>query len=84
MVTEMKSIIKNQTWILFDRPSQEKVIGSRMTLRNKLKPDETIEKRKVRLVAQGFSQQSGVYFLETYAPVARFSSIRLVAALVAQ
>ena len=84
MATEMKSIIKNETWILVDRPSQEKVIGSRMTLRNKLKPDGTIEKRKARLVAQGFSQQPGVHFLETFAPVARFSSIRLVAALAAE
>ena len=81
---EMKSIIKNETWILIDRPSQGKVIGSRMILRNELNPDGTIERRKARLIAQDFSQQPGIHFNETFAPVTRFSTIRLMASLAAQ
>lgn len=81
---EMKSLIKNKTWTLINHPDQAKVIGSRMILRNKTNPDGTIEKRKARLIAQGFSQQPGIHFKETFAPVTRISSIRLMASLAAQ
>jgi hypothetical protein len=65
-------------------PRDPQVIGSRMVLRNKYRADGTFERRKARLVAQGFSQKPGIHFSETFAPVARFSSIRLVASLAAQ
>ena len=81
---EIKSVLKNETFKLVDRPRWGKVIGSRVVLRNKFKPNGELEKRKARLVAQGFSQQPGVHFSETFAPVARFSSIRLMASLAAR
>jgi hypothetical protein len=84
MVEEMKSILKNDTWKLVNRPRDTQVIGRRMVLRNKYRADGTSERRKARLVAQGFSQKPGIHFSETFAPVARFSSIRLVASLAAQ
>jgi hypothetical protein len=84
MVEEMKSILKNDTWKLVNRSRDIQVIGSRMVLRNKYRADGTFERRKARLVAQGFSQKPGIHFSETFAPVARFSSIRLVASLAAQ
>lgn len=54
-----------------------------MVLRNKYKPDESIERRKARIVARGFAQQPGIHFNQTFAPVARLSSIRLLVALAA-
>ena len=84
MATELKSIIKNQTWVFVDRPKDAEIIGSRMVLRNKYKPDGTIEKRKARLVARGFAQRPGIHFSQTFAPVARLSSIRLIVALAVQ
>ena len=72
------------TWELVNRLQQKRVIGCRMVLRNKLKADGTIEKWKARLVAQGCSQQPGIHFSDTFAPVARSSSIRLMASLAAQ
>lgn len=84
MVSEIISIIKNETWILVDRPNKENVIGSRIVLRNKFNADGTLERRKARLVAQGFSQEPGIHFQQTFAPVARLSSLRLVTALAAQ
>ncbi|KAJ3635178.1 hypothetical protein MTP99_008105 [Tenebrio molitor] len=83
MVEEMKSILKNDTWKLVNRPRDIQVIGSRMVLRNKYRADGTFERRKARLVAQSFSQKPGIHFSETFALVARFSSIRLVASLAA-
>lgn len=81
MANELKSILKNDTWNTVDRPKNDEVIGIRMVLRNKYKPDGTIERRKARLVARGFNQRPGIYFDQTFAPVARSSSIRLLIAL---
>lgn len=84
MIAELRSIINNRTWKVVDRPHDTRVIGSRIVLRNKYTSDGQLERRKARLVAQGFSQQPGVHFTETFAPVARLSSIRLIAALAAR
>lgn len=53
-------------------------------MRTKLNAQGNIERRKARLVAKGFTQQPGVDFQETYAPVARLSSIRILVALAAE
>ena len=84
MVQEIRSIIKNDTWELVDRPKGVQIIGSRIVLRNKLGPDGNLERRKARLVGQGFSQKPGIHFTDTFAPVARLSTIRLIAALAAR
>lgn len=84
MVQEIRSIIKNDTWELVDRPKGVQIIGSRIVLRDKFGPDGNLERRKARLVAQGFSQKPGIHFTETFAPVARLSTIRLIAALAAR
>lgn len=81
---ELKSIIKNDTWIVVDKPKGQKVIGSRIVLRNKFKEDGTLKRRKARIIARGFSQRPGIDFDETFAPVARLSSIRSIAALVVE
>jgi Reverse transcriptase (RNA-dependent DNA polymerase)./Integrase core domain. len=83
MADEVKSILKNDTWLLVERPGNEKIIGSRMVLRNKYKPDGSLDRRKARIVARGFAQQPGIHFNQTFAPVARLSSIRLLVALAA-
>lgn len=67
-----------------DRPKEREVIGSRIVLCNKLNQDGSLERRKARIVARGFSQRPGIDFNETFAPVARISSIRIISALAAQ
>ncbi|GJQ68313.1 hypothetical protein Trydic_g16908 [Trypoxylus dichotomus] len=84
MADEIASMIKNETWKLVNRPIKDSVIGSRIVLRNKFKPDGTLERRMARFVAQGFGQKPGIHFYETFAPVARLSSIRLATALAAR
>lgn len=69
---------------MVDRPESNNVIGSRVTLRNKFRSDGTLERRKARLVAQGFSQRPGINFFDTFSPVAHFSSIRLMTSLAAR
>lgn len=84
IASEIKSLIENDTWKLVERPENRRVIGSRFVLRNKYNANGSIEKRKARLVARGFSQIPGIDFQETFAPVARMSSIRAAVAVAAR
>ena len=47
-------------------------------MRNKLNEQGEVTRNKARLVAQGYSQQEGIYYTETFAPVARLEAIRLL------
>ncbi|KMQ91543.1 gag-pol polyprotein [Lasius niger] len=55
MVEEVKAVLKNETWELAKRLEGRDVVGSRFVLRNKYGAGGTLEKRKVRIVARGFS-----------------------------
>lgn len=84
MVIEWRSIIKNDTWVLVDRPQDQKVINSRVVLRNKYTPHGRIEQTKTRVVARRYSQRPGLEYNETFTPVMRLESIRTIMALTAQ
>ncbi|KAL7290151.1 hypothetical protein TKK_0015865 [Trichogramma kaykai] len=81
---EIKCLIDNDTWTVVKKPSNARLVGCRTVLRNKLNPDGSLCRRKARLVAQGFSQIPGVDFLETFAPVARLDSLRILSAIAAK
>ncbi|GJZ83038.1 zinc finger, CCHC-type containing protein [Tanacetum coccineum] len=78
---EMDSIMDNNTWVLVDLPSGCKPLGCKWIFKRKLKVDGTIKKFKARLVIQGFKQKSGIDYFDTYAPVVRISTIRLLIAM---
>ncbi|GAA5831326.1 hypothetical protein JCM3770_006872, partial [Rhodotorula araucariae] len=65
-------------------PADAKVLGCRFVYRRKKDEHGRVTGHKVRLVAQGFSQRPGVDFRETFAPVAKFTSIRVLLALAAR
>nr|GFB20766.1 zinc finger, CCHC-type [Tanacetum cinerariifolium] len=73
----------NGTWELTDLPPGCKALGCKWILKRKMKVDGSIDKYKARMVIQGFRQKEGIEFINTYAPVARISTIRLLLALVA-
>ena len=73
--------MENNTWILTDLPPGCKPVGCKWIFKKKLRPDGTVDKYKARLVAQGFTQQKGIDFFDTYPSVARISSIRILLAL---
>ena len=60
-----------------------KPIGCKWILKKKLKPDGTVEKYKARLVAKGFRQRENIDFFDTYSPVTRITSIRVLISLAA-
>lgn len=81
MVTEFKNILAQDTWKIVKRPKNRTVISSRLVLNTKIEPNGTMSRRKARLVARGFSQRPGIDFEQTYAPVGRLESLRLMMAL---
>ena len=78
MMDELESIKKNNVWELRALPNGRKAIGCKWVLRKKFKADSSLEKYKARLVAKGFTQQSSVDFVDTYSPVAKFASNRII------
>ena len=78
---EDRSLIENQVWEIVERPKNKKVIGTRIVLRNKIGGDGEVERRKARVVAKGFTQVQGVDYNESFSPVARLSSLRVLVAI---
>ena len=84
MVEEYSSTMTNDVWEVVPRPQERSVVGSRWIYRIKYATDGSIEKFKPRFVAKGYAQKEGIDYEETFAPVARYTSIRSVISLVAQ
>lgn len=80
---EMSALNKNHTWDAVTRPKDKNIVGSKWVFKIKHKADGSVDRYKARLVAKGFSQQPGTDYDETYAPVARYDSLRLLLALAA-
>jgi len=75
MVEEYASIMKNDVWEVVLRPEGKSIVISMWLYKIKHVVDGTIEKHKARFVARGFSHVEGVDYDDTFAPVARYSSI---------
>ncbi|GKF50908.1 copia protein, partial [Tanacetum coccineum] len=56
------------------------IIGTEWVFRNKLDENGVVSQNKARLVAQGYNKQEGIDYDETYSPVARLESIRILLA----
>jgi hypothetical protein len=79
MQEELNNFTRNEVWHLVPRPNQN-VIGTKWVFRNKQDEHGVVTRNKARLVAKGYSQVKGLDFGETYAPVARLESIRILLA----
>ena len=84
MEEELTMIKRNKTQELVDRPKDRKIIGVKWVFRTKLNANGSINKHKARLVVKGYAQVFGVDYSDTFAPVARLDTIRLVLAMAVQ
>ena len=84
MDSEIKSIEKNDTWVLIDLPAGAKKIGVKWIYKTKLNEHGEVDKYKARLVAKGYTQQHGVDYTEVFALVATMDTVRMIIALAAQ
>jgi len=81
MQEELEEFERNKVWTLVPKPHDvQSVIGTRWVFRNKVDDQGIVIRNKARLVAQGYNQQEGIDYDETYAPVARLEAIRLLIA----
>jgi hypothetical protein len=81
MAEEYQSILKNDVWDIVPRPEGKSVVTSKWIYKIKHVADGSVEKYKARFLARGFSQVEGIDYEETFAPVARYTSIRTIIAL---
>jgi hypothetical protein len=82
MQEELNNFTRNEVWSLVERPKQN-VMGTKWVFRDKEDEYGVFTRNKARLVAKGFTQIEGLNFGETYAPVARLESIRILLAFAA-
>ncbi|GJZ38650.1 retrovirus-related pol polyprotein from transposon TNT 1-94 [Tanacetum coccineum] len=80
MHEELNQFIANDVWELVPQPRNITIIETKWVFRNKLDKNGIISRNKARLVGQCYNQQEGINYDETYAPVARLESIRILLA----
>lgn len=76
MVTEIRALEANKTWIIIDLPSGKKPISCKWVYRIKYNLDGSIQCYKARLVIRGDHQIEGYDFNEIFAHVAKMTSVR--------
>lgn len=80
MQEELSQFERSKVWTLVPRPTDRTIIGIKWIFRNKLDDQGSVTRNKARLVVQGYNQEEGIDYDESFAPVARMEAIRMLIA----
>lgn len=83
MENELKALEENKTWEIVELLQRKKAIGNKWVYKAKFNSDETLERYKARLIAKGYNQIKGIDYTDTFAPVSRMTTLRILIALAA-
>ncbi|RVW25308.1 putative mitochondrial protein [Vitis vinifera] len=83
MMEEIRALEKNRTWEVMTLPTEKKPVGCKWVFTVKYKADDTVKRNKARLVTKGFTQTYNIDYTETFAPVAKLNTIRVLLSLAA-
>ena len=79
---EFQALLKNHTWDLVPYQEDMNIVTNKWVFRVKYKVDGSVDRYKARLVAKGFQQLAGIDVFETFSPVVKASTIRVIFSLV--
>jgi len=83
MQIKLQALEENHTWDIVHCPHTVKPIGSKWVFSIKLRSDGSLDRHKAHLVAMGNKHEYGVDYEETFAPVAKMTTVRTILAIAA-
>ena len=80
-LTELAALKERRVWDLVPKPQDANIITCKWVFKTKQDSEGNTTRRKARLVARGFTQVEGIDYEETFAPTAKFVTVRLIISL---